>query len=197
MSFLAAIGALISAHPTEFVLFVTAVVSLFRQYVEPRFPKLARAIRAVGIDLPEVLALLREVFPKLPPMPPPPAVLAALAIGLSGCVNYDAIRGAVDVSNGVAQLTMAAAPIVHDRCVAPMELLAATPPSAERDARVKLLEKTCDPIVASYDATRRAHLLAMDAILKAETGGLTLGAVFSLVEELTTDAAELEKEIAQ
>lgn len=116
---------------------------------------------------------------------------------LVGCQNYDALRSAVDISNGVAQLEAVAVPVLQEKCVRPMQTIAAEADTPERVAKAKALAKTCDPMIGAYDGLRRAHLLALQGIAQAETGGITVGAVFDLVERLTEAAAGLEKEIVQ
>jgi hypothetical protein len=123
--------------------------------------------------------------------------VALVAFLLVACSNYDALRSAVDISNGVSQLEGVAVPVLQEKCVRPMQAVAAEADSPERVAKAKALAKTCDPMIGAYDGLRRAHLLALQGIAQAETGGITVGAVFDLVERLTEAAAALEKEIVQ
>jgi hypothetical protein len=160
----------------------------------PNLVTLAKDIDAASKNAPENVTLVAWALraKKMAGLP-----LAALMLLLAGCSNYDALRSAVDISNGVAQLEGVAAPVLQEKCVRPMQLIAAEADTPERVAKAKALAKTCDPMIDAYDGMRRAHLLALQGIAQAETGGITVGAVFALVERLTESAAALEKEITQ
>lgn len=96
----------LSDHPAESWMLFTAFVSLVHQYVEPKLPLVARAIKfatSMGIDLPKFYALLRTEFPRLPALP----FLAALIV-MGGCA------GPLETSVRVVDASHDAIKVAHD-----------------------------------------------------------------------------------
>jgi hypothetical protein len=103
----------------------------------------------------------------LPPSIPPPAVLLlvfALAPSLTGCGSL--LATSADVANAGAAAGEAAAPIIVERCIEPMQ-------AALQHADVALARATadrCDPAVAAFDLLRSTHVALRAGIVAIASG---------------------------
>lgn len=196
------------AHPELFPFLAwpifTALASFWHTDVEPRYPRFVAFVRATGIDVPRAWAAIRVLAPKVPPLPPAFGVVVLLVgsvvVGacLGGCASSaDALRGAVDASDVSSHLEIAAAPTIESMCVAPMQALASAPLDG-RQAKVDALDTKCKPLVGAYDTERRAHLLLIAGIVKAEANGaITLGTILQLADDLDVAVGALVKELGR
>jgi len=113
--------------------------------------------------------------------------LAVLALAATACGSP--VLTAVRISDGAAVLEQQAAPVLEARCVAPV--------ARASDAELAKLRETCDPLVATYDAVRIAHIALRAALIAydaAQTGDV--GRIVDLAAEVSRAVVELATRIA-
>jgi hypothetical protein len=97
--------------------------------------------------------------PKLPP------VLPILCLALLGC-GLTPLQGAIITADAMADSVNAAAPILREQCVEPMQVAAL----AGDKPRGQALAAKCDVPVTVYEAVRLAHVALSGAIVDCAAG---------------------------
>lgn len=113
--------------------------------------------------------------------------LAFVALAATACGSP--VLTAVRISDGAAVLEQQAAPVLEARCVAPV--------AHASDAELARLRETCDPLVATYDAVRVAHIALRAALIAydaAQTGDVSR--IVDLAAEVSRAVVELATRIA-
>lgn len=181
-------------NPYLLAMVLSALVSLFHEIIEPRFPALAKLtalIKSLGIDLPTAYRAVRAFFPKLPTLPAMVIMvgtwLSACSIG--GCTDAIAVKAAAGVANAAGDLTNAAAPVLQEKCTVGMQ-------KAQTVADAKKLADSCDPAELAFDGVRSAHVELRGELVSAQAnGGVTVGDILKTVRALTAACADLVKKI--
>lgn len=129
-------------------------------------------------------------------------IVSAIAIGLAGLVAcclsgcQTPLKSAAEVANYSAAVGEEAREMVHDDCTAVMAALAAQPPSDERKAKGAELAKRCDPVEASYEAFRQAHLALVAGILRAQRDlGISVGELIALADATAQAVIKIEQDL--
>lgn len=178
---------------------ITGAVSFAQDWLKAKSPKAWDIVQRSGFD---ALGLIREHWPKRFPGPPPGAASAIVwgiglglaIVALTGCATP--LRSAAEVSNYAAVAGAEAQQMVHDKCTAPMQSIAAEPASPERRDKALALAKTCDPVEDSYAAFRQAHLALVAAIVRAQTSqGITVGDLIAITDTAAQSLLSMEKAI--
>lgn len=110
-----------------------------------------------------------------PPTTPPPtiATMALLCLALMGCAGTSPLVAGAEAHKHATKTVDAAAPILREKCVEPMQRAAALEDAtARRDAAVKVATR-CDVPVASYEQARTAVVVLGAALTAAATGDLS------------------------
>jgi hypothetical protein len=115
-TYLASLLAIAKAHPELLPLVVypllTALVSFFHTTIEPKYPRLVAFLRATGLDLPKLWAIIRGIEPKLPPLPPGLSVLALALCGCSAAQVGGDINAGIDLTHAICTAVTANDPSV-------------------------------------------------------------------------------------
>lgn len=151
----------------------------------------ALVLLALGVLLfvprPWLRGLWRRVLEAVERSPGMLVPLAVLVLAATACGSP--VLTATRISDGAAVLEEQAAPVLEARCVQPI--------ARASDAELAKLREVCDPLVATYDSVRVAHVALQAALIAydaAQTGDVSR--IVALAAEVTRAVVELAQRIA-